>query len=305
MTETDLAARKRELLRRRLENAGLADTPARAERIPRRPADAGRLPLSYAQSRMWLLQQLDPVGPAYNVCLTIRLRGPLDPARLHTALQGLVARHEILRTRYPAAEDGTPEQVVDATAEVRFTTAELPPERAAELARTESATPFDLATDHSLRAVLIRHAEQDHTLVLTVHHIAWDGGTFHALSRDLSALYQAPDTVEPLPVQYADYAVRQRETWTDARLDEHLQYWRTALTPPPRPLALPVDAPRGAHPTAQGRRRFHAFAPDVTERLTEFARKSGATPSWCCSRAWPLSCTAPPAPPTSPSARRS
>ncbi|WP_327715390.1 amino acid adenylation domain-containing protein [Streptomyces sp. NBC_00490] len=278
MTETDLAARKRELLRRRLENAGLADTPARAERIPRRPADAGRLPLSYAQSRMWLLQQLDPVGPAYNVCLTIRLRGPLDPARLHTALQGLVARHEILRTRYPAAEDGTPEQVVDATAEVRFTTAELPPERAAELARTESATPFDLATDHSLRAVLIRHAEQDHTLVLTVHHIAWDGGTFHALSRDLSALYQAPDTVEPLPVQYADYAVRQRETWTDARLDEHLQYWRTALTPPPRPLALPVDAPRGAHPTAQGRRRFHAFAPDVTERLTEFARKSGATP---------------------------
>ncbi|MFD3838109.1 amino acid adenylation domain-containing protein [Streptomyces sp. NPDC058642] len=278
MTETDLAARKRELLRRRLESAGLAATSARAERIPRRPADAGRLPLSYAQSRMWLLQQLDPASPAYNVCLAIRLRGPLDPARLHTALQGLVARHEILRTRYPADEDGTAEQVVDATAEVRFTIAELPPERAAELARTESATPFDLATDHPLRAVLIRHAEQDHTLALTVHHIAWDGGTFNALSRDLSALYQAPDTVEPLPVQYADYAVRQRDTWTDERLDEHLQYWRTALTPPPRPLALPVDAPRTAHPTAQGGRRFHTFAPDVTERLTEFARKAGATP---------------------------
>ncbi|MDQ0603851.1 amino acid adenylation domain-containing protein/non-ribosomal peptide synthase protein (TIGR01720 family) [Streptomyces canus] len=278
MTETDLAARKRELLRRRLESAGLADTRARAERIPRRPTDAGRLPLSYAQSRMWLLQQLDPADPAYNVCLAIRLRGPLDPARLHTALQGLITRHEILRTRYPAGEDGTPEQVVDASAEVRFTTAELPPERAAELARTESATPFDLATDHPLRAVLIRHAEQDHTLVLTVHHIAWDGGTFNALSRDLSALYQGPDTVEPLPVQYADYAVWQRDTWTDERLDEHLQYWRTALTPPPRPLALPLDAPRTAHPTTQGGRRFHTFAPDVTERLTEFARKSGATP---------------------------
>ncbi|KUM73486.1 non-ribosomal peptide synthetase [Streptomyces curacoi] len=293
MTETptaDLAARKRELLRRRLESAGLADAAARSERIPRRPADSAPLPLSYAQSRMWLLQQLDPAGPAYNVCLAIRLRGPLDPAALHTALQGLIERHEVLRTRYPAAGDGIPEQVVDAAAAVALATADLrglPEEerdrRAAELARTASATPFDLATDHPLRALLIHRAEQDHTLVLTVHHIAWDGGTFNALSSDLSALYRAATTGRPsglgqLPLQYGDFALWQRTTWTDERLAEHLDHWRTTLVPPPRPLALPTDAPRTARPTAHGDRRFHTFAPDVTDRLTAFARGAGATP---------------------------
>ncbi|MFC8513444.1 amino acid adenylation domain-containing protein [Streptomyces sp. NPDC057257] len=289
-TPAELAARKRELLRRRLENAGLATAPARSDRIPRRPADAGRLPLSYAQSRMWLLQQLDPGSPAYNVCLAIRLRGPLDPAALRAALQGLIDRHEVLRTRCPATEEGVPEQVVDTEAEVRFTTADLgglPDEeqerRAGQLARDASAAGFDLATDHPLRALLIRRSDLDHTLVLTVHHIAWDGGTFNALSRDLSALYREattgePSGLEPLPVQYADFAHWQRTTWTDERLAEHLDHWRAALDPAPRPLALPTDAARTAHPTAHGDRRFHTFAPEVTDRLTAFARNAGATP---------------------------
>ncbi|WP_330284539.1 amino acid adenylation domain-containing protein [Streptomyces sp. NBC_00588] len=286
----DLAARKRELLRRRLETAGLAGTAARSEHIPPRPADAGRLPLSYAQSRMWLLQQLDPDSPAYNVCLAIRLRGPLDSAALRTALQGLVDRHEVLRTRYPATDDGVPEQVVDPAAQVHFGTIDLgelseaeQERQAVELARRESATAFDLTADHPLRALLIRRSDQDHTLVLTVHHIAWDGGTFNALSRDLSALYRAATTntpagLEPLPLQYADFARWQRGTWTGERLAGHLDHWRAALVPPPRPLALPTDAPRSARPTARGDRRFHTFAPDVTERLTAFARNTGATP---------------------------
>ncbi|MER5935700.1 amino acid adenylation domain-containing protein [Streptomyces sp. NPDC001928] len=294
MTETptaDLAARRRELLRRRLESAGLAHTAARSERIPPRPADTARLPLSYAQSRMWLLQQLDPASPAYNVCLAIRLRGPLDPAALRAALQGLIDRHEILRTRYPATADGTPEQIVDAGAQVEFATADLsgPPEeeqrdsRAAQLARAASAAPFDLAADHPMRTLLIRRAVQDHTLVLTVHHIAWDGGTFNALSRDLTALYRAAATDEPsgleqLPLQYGDFAHWQRTTWTDERLAEHLDHWRSTLVPPPHPLALPTDAPRTARPTAAGDRRFHTFAPDVTDRLTAFARGAGVTP---------------------------
>ncbi|KMS70850.1 non-ribosomal peptide synthetase [Streptomyces viridochromogenes] len=293
MTETstaDLAARKRELLRRRLENAGLANTAARAERIPPRPPEPARLPLSYAQSRMWLLQQLDPASPAYNVCLAIRLRGPLDPAALRTALQGLIDRHEILRTRYPATADGTPEQLVDTEAEVEFATADLralqedeQERRATELARAASATPFALAVEHPVRTLLIQRAEQDHTLVLTVHHIAWDGGTFNALSNDLSALYRAAATgdstrLEQLPLQYGDFAHWQRTTWTDERLDGHLDHWRTALVPPPRPLALPTDAPRAAGPTTQGDRRFRTFDPDVTDRLTAFARNAGATP---------------------------
>ncbi|MFI9757071.1 amino acid adenylation domain-containing protein [Streptomyces sp. NPDC051963] len=282
----DLAARKRALLRRRLESAGLAHS----ESIPPRPADVRSLPLSFAQSRMWLLQQLDPASPAYNVCLAIRLRGPLDPAALHTALQGLVTRHEVLRTRYPAAEDGTPEQVVDGAAEVDFATAdigELDPERrelrAAELARNASAMAFDLAEEHPLRALLIRRDTQDHCLVLTVHHIVWDGGTFNALSRDLSALYRSavteePSGLEPLPVQYGDFALWQRTTWSDERLAEHLDHWRGALVPSPQPLALPIDAPRGAQPTAEGDRRHRTFAPEVTGRLTDFARNAGVTP---------------------------
>ncbi|MGI5452292.1 amino acid adenylation domain-containing protein [Streptomyces sp. CA-249302] len=289
-TPAEVAARKRELLRRRLESAGLAAAPADSDRIPRRPEDTGRLPLSYAQSRMWLLQQLDPGSPAYNVCLAIRLRGPLDPAALRTALQGLIDRHEVLRTRYPATDEGTPEQVVDAQGEVGFTTADLGGLSEAEqdrrtegLARGASATGFDLASDHPLRALLIRRSADDHALVLTVHHIAWDGGTFNALSRDLSALYRAattgePSGLEPLPVQYADFALWQRTTWTGERLAEHLDHWRAALDPAPRPLALPTDAPRSAQPTAHGDRRFHTFAPDVTDRVTAFARNAGATP---------------------------
>ncbi|MFD5128612.1 amino acid adenylation domain-containing protein [Streptomyces olindensis] len=296
MTETqadrpgDLAARKRELLRRRLESAGLAHTPARAERIPPRAADTATLPLSYAQSRMWLLQQLDPASPAYNVCLAIRLRGPLDADALRTALAGLLTRHEVLRTRYPTADDGTSHQVVDERAELAFEKTDLrghPADEqdrcAAELARAASATPFDLAADHPLRALLVRRADQDHTLVLTVHHIAWDGGTFNALSRDLSALYRAAATgadagLEPLPAQYADFALWQRTTFTDERLAGHLDHWRTALVPPPRPLDLPTDAPRTPQPTAHGDRRFRTFAPEVTDRLTAFARTAGATP---------------------------
>ncbi|MFD7130755.1 amino acid adenylation domain-containing protein [Streptomyces sp. NPDC059894] len=286
----DLAARRRELLRRKLESAGLADARARSEHIPPRSPHQGPLPLSYAQSRMWLLQRLDPDSPAYNVCLAVRLRGPLDAAALHTALQGLLDRHEVLRTRYPATADGTPEQVVDTAARVAWDTAGLAglpePERdrrAGELARTASATPFDLAAEHPLRALLVHRAPDDHTLVLTVHHIAWDGGTFDALSRDLTALYReavdgTPSGLGPLPAQYADYAAWQRATWTDERLAGHLAHWRSVLTPPPRPLALPVDAPRADRPTARGGRRFRTFAPGTTDRLTSFARAAGATP---------------------------
>ncbi|KPI10858.1 amino acid adenylation domain protein [Actinobacteria bacterium OK074] len=286
----DLAARKRELLRRRLESKGLAAAPDRAERIPRRPADAAQLPLSYAQSRMWLLQQLDPASPAYNVCLAIRLRGPLDATALHTAAQGLLDRHEVLRTRYPAAADGTPVQVVDAAVEVAWAAVDLgglteaeQDRRAEESARTASATHFDLATDHPLRIVLVRRTDRDHTLILTVHHIAWDGGTFNALSRDLSALYRAAATgeasgLDELAVQYGDYAHWQRDTWNDERLAEHLAHWRKTLVPAPEPLALPADEPRTAQPVNIGDRRFHTFGPEVTDRLQAFARNAGATP---------------------------
>ncbi|MEJ8668142.1 condensation domain-containing protein [Streptomyces sp. MS1.AVA.1] len=134
--------------------------------------------------------------------------------------------------------------------------------------------------------------------------------TFNALSRDLSALYRSAATGErsglgQLPLQYGDFAHWQHATWTDERLAEHLDHWRTALVPAPRPLALPTDAPRSARPTAHGDRRFHTFAPDVTDRLTAFARAPARPPSWCCSPGCRPCFTASPAPPTSRSARPS
>ncbi|MDQ0377608.1 non-ribosomal peptide synthetase [Amycolatopsis thermophila] len=282
---SDLAARKRELLRRRLAQAGLASTTS----IPKRDSDDD-LPLSYAQSRMWFLQQLDPTSPAYNVCLAITLRGGLDRAALQRSFQRLVERHEILRTRYVAAADGEPRQVVDPYAVVTMPESDLRAlseedrDRTIErVAREESAHAFDLAKEHSLRLRLLRRADDDHVLVLTVHHIAWDGYTFNTLSGDLSALYREdttgePSGLEPLPVQYADFAVWQRKTLTDEKLAGDLDYWRRELTQAPENLPLPTDLPRPAARSDRGDRRFRTFDPAVTERIGEFAQANGVTP---------------------------
>ncbi|GAA3808759.1 non-ribosomal peptide synthetase [Amycolatopsis tucumanensis] len=282
---SDLAARKRELLRRRLAQAGLASTTS----IPKRDSDDD-LPLSYAQSRMWFLQQLDPASPAYNVCLAITLRGALDKAALHRSFQRLVERHEILRTRYVAGPDGEPRQIVDPYAVVTMPESDLrglseeDRDRTVQrVAREESAHAFDLAKEHSLRLRLLRRGDDDHVLVLTVHHIAWDGYTFNTLSRDLSALYREdttgqPSGLDPLPVQYADFAVWQRKTLTDEKLAGDLDYWRRELTPAPENLPLPTDLPRPPARSDRGDRRFHTFDRAVTDRIGEFAQARGVTP---------------------------
>ncbi|WP_431877566.1 condensation domain-containing protein [Amycolatopsis sacchari] len=282
---SDLAARKRELLRRRLAQAGLA----RTDQIPRRDREDD-LPLSYAQSRMWFLQQLEPDSPAYNVCLAISLRGELDTAALHRSFQRLVDRHEVLRTRYVPGADGEPRQVVDRFAVVAMPETDLrglpadERERAVEaLSREESAHAFDLEREHSLRLKLLRRADDEYVLVLTVHHIAWDGFTFNALSHEISALYREDTTgrpagLEPLPVQYADFALWQRKTLTDERLAGDLDHWRRALDPMPEPLPLPTDFPRGATRSSRGDRRFRTFDAALTERATAFAQSRGVTP---------------------------
>ncbi|MGC7101431.1 non-ribosomal peptide synthetase, partial [Amycolatopsis lurida] len=282
---SDLAARKRELLRRRLAEAGLANTA----QIPKRNSDDD-LPLSYAQSRMWFLQQIAPDSPAYNVCLAIDLRGPLDTAALHRSFQRLVERHEILRTRYTENTDGEPRQVVDKFAVVTMPDSDLrgldARERdhaVARIAREESGYVFDLRRDHPLRLRLLRRGENDNVLVLTVHHIAWDGFTFNTLSRDLSALYREdttgrPAELAPLPIQYADFAVWQRKTLDDSKLARELEHWRRALDPMPENLPLPTDLPRPAARSDRGDRRVRTFGPRVTELVGEFAQTRGVTP---------------------------
>ncbi|MEU6754475.1 condensation domain-containing protein, partial [Spirillospora sp. NPDC046719] len=247
-TTTAQGARlRRELMRRMMAEAGLpADGRGPDAGRPAPRAAGGPAPLSYAQQSMWLHHRAFPASPAYNVCLLVRMSGPLDTAALREALRGLIRRHAVLRTVYADGPGETAVQIV--TGDDALDLAPLdradPDARAAELA----ATPFDLRAERPVRLELLRTGPDEHALVLVVHHIAWDGMTWGSISRDLSALYRAAVTGEPdglpaLDVQYADFA-----DWEQKRplAEDDLAYWRARLDPPPAPLDLPADRPRTA-----------------------------------------------------------
>ncbi|TDC55323.1 amino acid adenylation domain-containing protein [Actinomadura sp. KC345] len=274
MQEQTTAARRRELMRRMMAERGLG--PDTAGLTPR-PA-GGPAPLSYAQQSMWLHHRTFPDSPAYNVCLLIRMSGPLDAPALREALRGLIRRHAVLRTTYADREDAGPVQIVGDDDSLELEPADCADAggRAAELA----AVPFDLRSERPLRLELLRLGEDEHALVLVVHHIAWDGMTWGSLSRDLSALYRAAVTGEPdglpaLEVQYADYA-----EWEQRRpvAEDDLAYWRARLDPPPAPLDLPADRPRGAAVSERGGRRARVFDDAVTEGMKKLAADENLTP---------------------------
>jgi amino acid adenylation domain-containing protein len=253
--ETDLV--RAELLRRRLAGGrgGRRAGIGRADRD--RP-----LRLSAGQEQMWFLSRLEPESHEYLVPLALRLTGPLDAAALGRALDGVVARHEILRTRY-ALSGPDPEQVVDPARPLPFPVADLGhldgARRAAEAVRLverEAGTPIDVATEWPLRVRLIRLAAEEHVLVVVFHHIACDAWSTRVFAEELSALYRAETGGEPagLPapeVQYADYAAWQRERLGGSVLDAHLAYWRDRLSGL-APLELPTDRPRPAQRGWQG-----------------------------------------------------
>ncbi|MFG2089078.1 amino acid adenylation domain-containing protein [Spirillospora sp. NPDC048824] len=271
--EQTTTARRRELMRRMMAEAGLG--PDTAGLTPRE--SGGPAPLSYAQQSMWLHHNTFPGSPAYNVCLLIRMSGPLDTGAFRAALRGLIRRHAVLRTTYADGEDGGAVQVVGDDASLDLEPADRPDAgaRAAELA----AVPFDLRNERPIRLELLRLGEDEHALVLVVHHIAWDGMTWGTLSRDLSALYRAAVTGEPdglprLDVQYADYA-----EWEQRRpvAEDDLAYWRARLDPPPAPLDLPADRPRGAVLSERGGRRARLFDDAVAEGMRRLAAEENVT----------------------------
>jgi len=248
-----------------------------------RPA---RLPLSFAQQRLWFLAQLHRPATAYNLPFAWRLRGRLDAGALTIALNDVVARHESLRTMFPAA-DGQPYQHViragEANVPVTITTA-----RSDELAALMSAAArheFDVATELPVRAWLFALAEREHVLVLVTHHIASDGWSMEVLMADLATAYaarrdgRAPDW-PPLPVQYADYTLWQRnlldcdgEVLTGQR-----EYWQRTLARLPDELALPFDRPRPAEPSQRDSEvRWQLAGPALHEALGDLARAHQAT----------------------------
>jgi amino acid adenylation domain-containing protein len=247
----------------------------------------GDIPLSFAQQRFWFIEQLGAASNAYIIPIALRLRGDLDADALRRALDGLVARHESLRTVFHT-RDGHPVQVIHPELRVELPVddlAALPDaEREAEAARRTDAevrTLFDLANGPLLRARLLRMGTDDHLLLLSLHHIVADAWSLGILFRELPALYAAAREgrdagLPPLPVQYADYALWQRERLRGEALDAHLAHWRQALEGAPT-LALPTDRPRPAVQSFRGATLPFDLSPELSAAVGELARRNGAT----------------------------
>jgi len=212
------------------------------------------MPLSFAQQRLWFLNQLDPrTGATYIMHRGVRLSGSLHVQALTRALDRIVARHETLRTHFASVDD-IPVQIIAAPCELALQRIDLSsdpaPESAARLhARSEASTGFDLANGPLVRGRLLRLAEDEHVLLLSMHHIVSDGWSIGVVIEELGALYaafvgDAPDPLPPLPIQYADYAAWQHR-WIDSQLQQkQLDFWRTHLRDAPALLELPTDRPR-------------------------------------------------------------
>ena len=269
--------------------AALAEGPRVHAPITRvaRGGDA-ELPLSYAQQRLWFLDQLEPDAPFFNVPAGVRLSGRLDVEALERALREVVRRHESLRTTF-GSQDGRPVQRVSEEVRLTFGLIDLSgqpererEERARELAVEEARTPFSLSEGPLVRARLLRLGDQDHVALFTMHHIISDGWSMGVLVREVTALYEAftrgePSTLPELPIQYADYAAWQREHLSGETLEEQLSYWKGQLAGAPPVLELPTDRPRPAAQSYRGSHHPVIFDLELSERLRAFSQQQGVT----------------------------
>ncbi|MDR4495603.1 MAG: amino acid adenylation domain-containing protein [Nitrospirales bacterium] len=268
------------------------EEPGRREatgpRVPLEPV--GReapLPLSFAQQRLWFLHQLEPESPAYNLPFVLRLQGPLDVTALRHSLQALLERHESLRTCFPTVAH-QPVQVIRTTAALSLETHNFRTHRgtvreamAIRHLAEDAGRPFDLAHGPVIRAGLLQLAEHDHVLGLVLHHIATDGWSGGLLQRDLAAFYtacirQEIPVLPALPIQYADYAVWQRQWLQGEVLERQLAYWRTQLAGVPV-LDLPTDRPRPLVKTATGASYHFSVAQARTAELQALSRQAGGS----------------------------
>jgi non-ribosomal peptide synthetase component F len=255
------------------------------------------LPLSYAQQRLWFLQQLDArAGQAYLIPGALRLRGRLDSQAMKRALQRLLERHEVLRTRFVQQEDGSAAQWIELEApipliEIDLSTHDQPEQAVLPHLEEEASRPFDLAQAPLVRARLLKLGEQEHVLLVTMHHVVSDGWSMGVMVREFSALYGAyaqgqDDPLAPLSVQYADYAVWQRRWLQGERQHAELQYWTQQLAGAPGLLELPTDRPRPAVQDLSGAHERFELSETDSQALHALAARHGATLHMVVLAAW-------------------
>jgi hypothetical protein len=275
-----LPAHLQEQLRRRL--SGRSDQPDRITPAQR----TGPLPLSFAQQRLWFLNEFQPGGAEYNSALALRLVGTLDVTALAAALQALPARHESLRTTFDEV-DGKGVQLVQPALELPMplvdlsSSSNLAPDELDRALADEYSRPFDLRRGPLFRTLLVRLSEREHVLLLTAHHIVTDGWSMGVLTDELGTLYDAAvrreEAALPLPpLQYGDFAVWQRSRPSDPALDGHLAYWKRQLEGI-TPLGLPTDRTRPTVRTSAGATHDFVVPTQVAARLGELVAAADTT----------------------------
>jgi Condensation domain len=279
----NVSPERRALFERLMRKASVANKRA----IPRRSRTSS-CPLSFSQQRLWFLDQYEPNGSVYNIPSALRLKGSLNLGALEQSLKEIICRHESLRTIFSMV-DGEAVQVIAPPVGFSLAVVDLADhpegereEKVRELAREEAGRPFDLAKGPLFRSQLLRLGEDDHVLLLTMHHIVSDGWSMGVLHRELSVLYEAfsrsqPSPLPELSIQYADYAVWQREWLQGEVLESQLSYWKKQLGGIPAVLDLPTDRPRAAVQSHRGGRQTIELAKELTEGLKALSRKEGVT----------------------------
>ncbi|HVF56636.1 MAG TPA: amino acid adenylation domain-containing protein, partial [Pyrinomonadaceae bacterium] len=272
---------------RRIEEVMNSGKGIQSPTVVRAPRDKA-LPLSFAQQRLWFLAQLEPDGSAYNVPVAVRLKGALDVVALERTLSEVVRRHEVLRTTFTVT-DGEPAQVIHDAGAVSLPVTDLShlPEsaretEAARLAREEATRPFDLEHEPLMRAGLLRLGEQEHVCLLTMHHIVSDGWSVTILVKEVVALYESFSKGEESPlaeltIQYADYAVWQRQWLEGDVLDNQLSYWRKQLGGNLPVVSLPTDRPRSLARRWRGATFRSQLPLALAVSLRALSRQHGAT----------------------------
>ncbi|WP_392534212.1 amino acid adenylation domain-containing protein [Nostoc sp. C117] len=267
----------------RTTNNGLTLPPIQ----PREP-DREQLPLSYAQERLWFLDQLSGPSATYNIPTVVRINGDLDINALQQALSEIVRRHEVLRTSFQTV-NGTPIQVIHPSATININLVDLQQVADTECetllrqqVQLEAITPFDLKIAPLIRCNFLQLSPREYVLLMTTHHIVSDGWSMGVFIAELSALYQAfcagvPSSLSELPIQYADFTVWQRQCLSGYYLETQLNYWLSQLHGVPELLQLPTDRTRPSVQTYQGATQSFTLNTDITQKLQTLSRESGTT----------------------------